>query len=874
MGQYPAIYGGFVRPLASVSVSMMSETKQVTNPYVGPRAFEEKDGQNFFGREEETHQLSSLVIAQRTVLLYAPSGAGKTSLLQASLIPRLKSLKRIKILPISRVSGDLPRGVDGAAVNNIYVFNTLSNVQEQADVLVGLSLTEGLRPHFEPDEDDQRRLRPRLLILDQFEELFTTHTERQAERADFFLQLQQALEAYPQLTLLFSMREDYIAHLDFYASQLPDRLRTRFRIERLRLKAALEAVTLPAAQASPKRRFAAGVAEKLVANLAGVALEEITQETVAETISPQTVFETYDQVHYVEPVHLQIVCQQLWNKLDNLPPNDPLPTEGDYEIIRDKDVQQFGDVDQALMGFYQDALQVAMTKTGITERRLRTWFSTKLITPRQTRGLVYRDEEKGETEGLPNTAADVLYDAYIIRTTKRGNDTWYELAHDRLVEPLLKANRVWEEKRQSPLTQAAERWRDSGEDPGHLLKGELLKVAQEELERHADELTELEKNFIKASQEAERVRTTRRQRLYLRLVLIGLIVVASLALWAFVQRNEAIRQAAIAATARADAEAQRDIAAHQANIAVVEQARAELNAAVAQAAQAEADAERDIARREKATADAASTKAIEQVGIIETQYAILNALLPTETPTTTPTGTPTATPSATPTGAFTPLPTHTPTPTATATPTPNRTATVRAAQQELEQIRITQTAVARAATPIVVPTVIPSPTVTPTPLVCGADPTGEFSQVWHEYKNRLGCSVQLEPTIYGNFAEQPFENGSMFWSQQPSDIVLVLTDESKPTWYEFRGWSFVANGSKCGPEFTPNPGQVLPINAFGGVWCDNPEIRQTLGFATQKERGMGGAIQEFERGFIFRNDNQSQVNILFKDTHSYIRQEK
>jgi len=47
-----------------------------TNPYVGPRAFEEQDRDRFYGRNRESSQLASLIIAERVVLFYAQSGAG------------------------------------------------------------------------------------------------------------------------------------------------------------------------------------------------------------------------------------------------------------------------------------------------------------------------------------------------------------------------------------------------------------------------------------------------------------------------------------------------------------------------------------------------------------------------------------------------------------------------------------------------------------------------------------------------------------------------------------------------------------------------------------------------------------------------------
>ena len=73
------------------------------NPYVGPRAF--TAGERLFGRDRELADLVDLVIAERIVLLHAPSGAGKSSLLQAGLTPRLRA-EGLVVLPVARV--DLP----------------------------------------------------------------------------------------------------------------------------------------------------------------------------------------------------------------------------------------------------------------------------------------------------------------------------------------------------------------------------------------------------------------------------------------------------------------------------------------------------------------------------------------------------------------------------------------------------------------------------------------------------------------------------------------------------------------------------------------------------------------------------------------------
>ena len=395
------------------------------NPYVGPRAFEEGDHMLFFGREEETRQLASLVIARSAVLLYAPSGAGKTSLLKAGLIPYLQERKKLILLPVTRVGGDLPREVDGASVDNIYVFNALLNLVSQAaepdapvdPSLIGMSLKAGLKHHFLPRPDgDRERIPPHLLILDQFEELFTTHPGRYEDRDDFFSQLQDCLIAYPQLGLLLSMREDFIARLDPYAAQLPDRLRARFRLELLGEEAARLAIQGPARQAGVE--FSDAAAQQLVNNLRKVRVQRpdgSTEEQPGQS---------------VEPVQLQVVCHRLWEKL---PP--------DAAEIEKEDLEKVGDVDTALADYFDERVTAIATESGTREWAIRDWFGEQLITEYGLRGQVLR--EPGQSRGLNNQVIQSLVDARLVRAERRRGATWYEPIHDRLIKPIQESNRAW-----------------------------------------------------------------------------------------------------------------------------------------------------------------------------------------------------------------------------------------------------------------------------------------------------------------------------------------------------------------------------------------------------------------------------------------------
>ncbi len=70
-------------------------------PYKGPESYQPEDAALFFGREKEADQLTAKILSSRITLLHAQSGAGKTSLLNARIIPGLyyRGWIPIRILP-------------------------------------------------------------------------------------------------------------------------------------------------------------------------------------------------------------------------------------------------------------------------------------------------------------------------------------------------------------------------------------------------------------------------------------------------------------------------------------------------------------------------------------------------------------------------------------------------------------------------------------------------------------------------------------------------------------------------------------------------------------------------------------------------------
>src|SRR5215831_9923848 len=102
----------------------------VQSPYVGPRPFTTKDREIFFGRNQEAIELTSLIKAHPEVLLYAQSGAGKTSLLFAQVIPILDTEEDFDVLPPARVRTQESSRIPDEKIDNIYIFNALKDLSD------------------------------------------------------------------------------------------------------------------------------------------------------------------------------------------------------------------------------------------------------------------------------------------------------------------------------------------------------------------------------------------------------------------------------------------------------------------------------------------------------------------------------------------------------------------------------------------------------------------------------------------------------------------------------------------------------------------------------------------------------------------------
>ncbi|MGR6966276.1 nSTAND1 domain-containing NTPase [Geodermatophilus sp. URMC 61] len=463
--------------------------RRVGNPYVGPASF--GSGDPLYGRDQEREDLVDLLVAERIVLLYSPSGAGKTSLIQAALVPALRD-DGFEVLPVIRVTHPLDPQPGLLTPCNRYVMSALLSLEEglppdrQRPVAELACLT--LRDYLDAHADRDGRPGNEVLIFDQFEEVLTADPTDEPAKHAFFKELGQTLRDRGHWAL-FSMREDFLAALDPYLVHVPTRLRTRFRLDLLYVDQALEAMRRPAERAGVD--FTEEAAQQLVDDLRTVRVQR--PDGVTEALGS-----------YVEPVQLQVACHQLWS---TLPP--------DATRITRADVQALGRVDQALAGYYAERVRTAAERTGVPERTIREWFDERLITPQGLRSQVLGGPEHSGEAG--RRLLGELLDAHLVRAETRRQATWYELAHDRLIEPVRRDNAAWRAQHLSSFERAAALWEEEGRPDRLLLLGADLTAAEQDDAVRAGALTRRQREFLEASRRAdEQVRKEQRTATVLR----------------------------------------------------------------------------------------------------------------------------------------------------------------------------------------------------------------------------------------------------------------------------------------------------------------------------------------------------------------------
>ncbi len=183
-------------------------TLDLVNPYRGLHAFQEADAAIFYGRAAFVNQLISHLSTSQFLAIVGPSGSGKSSVAKAGLIPALRQAAipgSEKWYIAEMAPGDNPLRELQIALKQIAVDPPPSLLEPLQKDEHGLSRV--LRRILPSSQDGERRVL--LLLIDQFEELFTLVEEQEA-RVHFLDNLLTAMEELRgQLRVIVTLRADF-----------------------------------------------------------------------------------------------------------------------------------------------------------------------------------------------------------------------------------------------------------------------------------------------------------------------------------------------------------------------------------------------------------------------------------------------------------------------------------------------------------------------------------------------------------------------------------------------------------------------------------------------------------------------------------------
>lgn len=504
------------------------------SPFAGLAAFQKSDAERFFGRDQDITAALGKLRSQQLIMIAGPSGAGKSSFVRAGIIPALELDGRDVETFVLRPG----RRPFAALADVLASFHDTSESVEDADA-EGIATTLRTQPgHLGAKLRARCRKRGAdhriVLLVDQFEELFTQGTDP-TERAAFCACIEGvADDASSPLRVIATIRADF---LDRVAE---DR---RFWGEVSRGLVFLPPMTRDGLRDALKKPL-----ESAQYRFEDDQLVEEMLEGLEGTTTPLPI--------------LQFTATKLWEARDR---EKRLLTRSAYEAL--------GGVAGAL-STHADAV---LSSLSVSEQQLARSILMTLVTPERTRAIV----PLSELMTLAPNGTDVeqvihhLADARLLAMDASGEreGKTVELSHESLIQRWSRLRHWLDENEHdaqylAQIRNAAQQWEKNREAEGFLWRDRAADEAGQWLERRKKEqggkgttgLGKREERYLSAVVElAERTRRWRRRilvSLFLSISVIA-VVVSFLAVEAREQARRADAEKAEAQAQRAEAQVQR-----------------------------------------------------------------------------------------------------------------------------------------------------------------------------------------------------------------------------------------------------------------------------------------------------------------------------
>lgn len=442
--------------LARFDASQLPDLSDKPCPYVGLEAFRSQEF--FFGRDADVAALREQLACSPLLVVLGASGSGKSSLIMGGLLPALAAdaSARLRVAPIVIPGHDILLRLAESLLQ--LAGGDASAAAAEGDAL--LAEPARINALLGPDAP------PTLVVVDQFEEIFTLEDE--APRVAAAAALAAMLQAGRGHRVIVTMREEFRSRLVQLPALTPYLDRAWYSMRPMGYAELREAVERPAAKVN--LQFEAGVVDDLVKKVLG---------------QPAAL-----------PL-LQFTLRELWNRRDR-----NRITREVYARVGDP----LNALREAADGFFE--AQAPQTQDEIKRVLLELVRVDELL--EAYRQPVPLSQLLGAGRANTREVLLLLAEHDYVRVWADEDDPIVEVKHEALIRNWPRLVGWIDEKRvqrrqRLALTQTAQRWAASGRPREGLLTGWQLQEAS-----RLGDLSELESEFVRASeQEIDRAQRER-----------------------------------------------------------------------------------------------------------------------------------------------------------------------------------------------------------------------------------------------------------------------------------------------------------------------------------------------------------------------------
>ncbi|MGH9972095.1 MAG: eIF2A-related protein [Pyrinomonadaceae bacterium] len=173
-------------------------------PYPGVRAFREDESRLFLGRQRQINYMLGRLREDRLLAVVGPSGSGKTSLVLAGLLPEMKQNDKLNKIDRYFFPVITPGSRPLENLNRMFQSSSDKSVDKDASKQTA---SFGLDPRNLLKRIEQLTKLPVVIVVDQFEEVFTRANEK--DRRAFFENLARVIQAPDaKHIVILTMRDD------------------------------------------------------------------------------------------------------------------------------------------------------------------------------------------------------------------------------------------------------------------------------------------------------------------------------------------------------------------------------------------------------------------------------------------------------------------------------------------------------------------------------------------------------------------------------------------------------------------------------------------------------------------------------------------